>query len=465
MNIPCSAHLAFDPGCRECKRISFATATVLGQRGLLGNIFSNLNTNDLKSASQVSKRWNATARPRLTRMKRMQKSLKCSNPGCIRLVEPPNLTCSYCQQETPLGSSMPLFQARSDILRSKPEFYRGGSVPLELPSKKRKELDSGQEPLFKSFDDFSKKKMFERPCNGEQSLTKIPILFIPFEGNFNSGNMGGYLKHGNQLSSLYETRDQAPFLELGSTRIDKIDLPSTVGSSKYWSGRNGETITPTQLTQKKGSLKDLFQNKTQQDDKQMVIESGRNPFYDMVVEDRFKYLNINKFTSSDQGLPEVIILSERLLDWPDVLVVVGRRYKRCFTLGTKSNLQDMAAYVLDSAVRCYRFEVLKRSSKHKKSFTETWLVVRKITVIPAFSVACVHLSSDYTSCDTTQMAPIMEKVLKFARSFGIHAIVGDCNLNTYGLHGGFFPVFSDFVDKNGSFSLKTTVATSNGGGG
>src|SRR5690606_16844890 len=104
------------------------------------------------------------------------------------------------------------------------------------------------------------------------------------------------------------------------------------------------------------------------------------------------------------------------LDWPDVLNVYGCVYRRRFVLGEK-NLQDMAAFVLESAQFCYRFEVRKRSASYSKhKFKETWLIVRKITTSPPFSIACVHLSSKYTACtETSGTTKVMEEILQFAR--------------------------------------------------
>lgn len=370
------------------------------------------------------------------------------------MAEPLYTTCSECRR-APKSSRFPGQQAASDIRRKFDyESRRARSLSPERPSQKLEEAPNLKKRLRSESPEPARKSLKLGPKKREQQFTNLPILFIPFEGNFSNRIMGGYAKRGNQTSNIVEGTDFDPYIELGSKRIEDSDIPSTVGASSHWSVKKGEVSKHKLLATSKDNFEDKLSAKAM----------SNTEFYELVVKDRLEYLKLNALSTVEQGLPEVIVLSERLLAWPEQLDVIDNRYIKCFVLG-QGNLQDMAAYVLESARHCYGFEVHKRDAKFSgKKFTETWLVVKKITVSPAFSVACVHLSSKYTGCRTEKMSPIMQEVLDFAREIGIHAIVGDCNMNTYGLHGGFFPVSNEFVQEGSSLALKTSVATSSGGG-
>lgn len=380
---------------------------------------------------------------------------KCKNPGCTRLVAQPNDYCDRCRQK-PFFSIFPGQQAVKDLRKKhvilhrnrapSPEPYQHKSK--EIIVKKRRHAEYPEPALKKSL------KIEHEPR--EQRFTNIPILFIPFEGNFNNRIVGGFERKGNQTSDIYEEQGEDPYVILGSKQIDDTDMQSSVGSSKHWSSKKGEVTKHKVLAKSSDELISILSKKS----------ISEKEFFELVVSDRLRYLKFSAFSNRDQGLPEVIVLSERLLDWPDCLEVLQKKYVQCFVLD-EMNLQDMSAYVLESEVRSYQFQIIRRAGKFSShNFVEKWLIVKKITVTPAFTVACVHLSSKYTSCTTQKMSPVMWEVIQFARKNGVHAIVGDFNMNTYGLHGGFFPVSNDFVSQgdSDSLSLKTTVATSSGGG-
>lgn len=267
--------------------------------------------------------------------------------------------------------------------------------------------------------------------------------------------MGGYSKTGNQSASIFETGKSTFHIERGKQRLNTGSMQSTFGDSKFWSDKKGSFEKMKLLSNSKSSFKETLEDE----------DLSSQDFYQMVVEDRLRQLRLTQHSTPEQGLPEVIVLSERLLDWPDELHVLGHIYRRHRTLDEIS-LQDMAAFVLDSMNLHFRFEVQKRKARHKStSFTETWLLIKKHTASPALTVACVHLSSKYTSVKTSGMGAILDQLLFFARKFGAHAIVGDFNMNTNGVHGGSFPVSNDFIETpNKSLALKTTFATSSGSG-
>ncbi len=341
--------------------------------------------------------------------------------------------------------------------RATGEFRRSGSVPVERspederrsPHKRARSESPEREPE-------KRKRTLEFGIEVKPKLqltAKLPVLFIPFEGNFNKGNIGGFEKYGNQTSSVFERRGESPFVERGGQTISKkVDMRSTFGESNFWKKREGQLEKHSPMSSsKKGFLRQI---------KKGGLDA--QGFYEMVAADRLARLRFGRFSDPEQGLPELIILSERLYDWPERLNVAGHKYRRCHVLDGRS-LQDMAAFVLETATLSYRFETVTRSASYGgNKFVETWLIARKHTVSPAFSIACVHLSSKYTACSTSKMGSIMADILEFCRRHGVHAILGDCNLNTYGVHGGSFPVSSDFVIKDTDLALQTTFATTNG---
>jgi hypothetical protein len=272
---------------------------------------------------------------------------------------------------------------------------------------------------------------------------------VPFEGNFSNRIMGGYSRKGNQSSSIVEGGGSSPVIERGDD-VFSGDMASTVGSMKHWSARKGDLEqVPLLASSKQGFLTKLSE-----------AQLNAQAFYQAVVEDRLRRLRFSAFSDSGEGLPEVIILSEQLLEWPEHLTVMGHSYTRCGHLALKSHLQEMAAFVLLGKAWEYQFSSATRAGKFKTKFEETWLLVSK----GGLTVACVHLTSKYTSSSASQSAGIFDDVFQFARTKKVQAILGDFNLNTYGVHGGAFPVSSKFGMDGDGLSLKTKFASSSGSG-
>lgn len=422
--------------------------------------------------------------------------MKCANRDCYNEAPKGKKYCDRCWRQYQ-KARFPLQQSQRDIERlrkSSGHFVRSSSVEVERepppfykneshrkqreerhtlldrsrrspePERKRK-ISVSPPPVRKKrrIDDEeegSKQKVsspfpsFEISKESKRSRVELPILFVPFEGNFSNRMIGGFEKKGNQTSSIVEGGDNSFVIERGKGTIVKGDMSSTFGSSSFWSTRKGDI-----------EKMDLFSsNKKGVGSRLKREKKSTDQFFETVVEDRLRYLYFRSESTPEQGLPEIIVLSERLFDWPDELDILGHHYSPAFILGTR-NLQDMAAYVLDSAAHNYRFISTERKSTSKgKSFTETWLLVSKVSCTPAFTIACVHLSSKYTTVRTDSMDSILNEVLVFARTKGVHALIGDLNLNTYGVHGGSFSVSNDFVMEKRKLSMKTMFATSNGGG-
>ncbi|WP_224366321.1 OTU domain-containing protein [Hyalangium versicolor] len=364
--------------------------------------------------------------------------MKCANSGCYNRARKNNKYCDRCWQRHQ-KSEFPLEQSRRDIERlrgSSGHFVRASSVEVErepppffkdtpryqqqqerrsLLERSRQSPESVRirerssspvrERKRRRIDDEGSKQKggssfpsFEISKESRRSRVELPILFVPFEGNFSNRMMGGYEKKGNQTSSIVEGGGGSFVIHQGRRTIDEGDMSSSVGSSSHWTGMKGE-VTKRELfgSNKKSVSSRLSQEKTSTD-----------RFFEMVV---------------------------------------------------------MAAYVLDSAAWRYRFSSTQRSSKCKgSSFTETWLLISERSSTPEFTIACVHLSSKYTTVRTDNMESILNEVLVFARTKGVHALIGDFNLNTYGVHGGSFSVSNEFIMEKQKLSMKTTFGTSNGGG-
>lgn len=419
--------------------------------------------------------------------------MKCSTPGCGHDVSQNDSTlCAMCRFRYQ-PSRFPLRQARTDIkqlrrykvpTKTPPSHSRdrsrSRSEERELPSLKRKREEENSDLDSESLKQDVKRKRtdsskrLERPpfpilTGRPESLSSshmcLPLLFIPFEARFNNNMIGGFQRNGNQQSSIVES-GKSFHIQHAEKPLDKHSMQSTFGRSSYWERGAGDFQKMDPLGDNKKQFKKVL------DDESLSSQE----FYQLVVEDRLRQLLFNPKSSPDQGLPEIIVLSERLMDWPTELLALGHRYTRQQILG-KIPVQDMAAFVLSSAANAYRFTTQSRSSKYGgEPFTETWLLVHKIARYPQLTVACVHLSSKYTSVNTQDMSPILDQLISFARTHGIHAVVGDLNMNTYALHGGAFPMSNTFVlekrkekkeekeEEKEKMTLKTIFSTSSGSG-
>lgn len=157
--------------------------------------------------------------------------------------------------------------------------------------------------------------------------------------------------------------------------------------------------------------------------------------------------------------PEVIFLSEELTDAPfpsELRPCPELTYRRIGSLKamlpneTVDAKNEIAAYVLvdEKSITqvLYNARVLRRQGcKHG----EKWLSVQKI--VPEYrvyiEVAGVHLDAGYTgyTSDTKKQKALAE-VGQFARENEIDALLGDLNMDSFELNGGFFPNAFGFKD-------------------
>lgn len=379
--------------------------------------------------------------------------MQCTTYGCPNEAQPGQQRCADCQGrgDRPQRAERPLEQASHDIQRkrkaseppSAPGLVRSLSAPeLSEPTTKKRRLGERPSPRLER----QGTQLLVRPSSQRDEL---PILFVPFEANFANLMIGGYQRTGNQKAFIVEGGGSDARIERNGELIFG-DMEVTFGSTPFWSAKKGEFEKLTLLAANKGQFAERL--------KELSFDAKK--FYSTVVEDRLRHLKFTAFSQPEQGLPEVVILSERLLEWPDMLEPLQLRYHKSAVLERGVAVQEMAAYVLHSALRLYSFKVVQRTGKFSKSFKETWLLVTKGTL----TVACVHLSSQYTKAKDDDFTTVFPDLVEFAKNNDTHAIMGDCNMNTYGVHGGSFPVSSEFDSSSGGSALKTTFATSSGSG-
>src|SRR5215217_6498297 len=160
-------------------------------------------------------------------------------------------------------------------------------------------------------------------------------------------------------------------------------------------------------------------------------------------------------------VPEVIFLSEELKDapFPSMLQPCPElRYRKVGSIRALLDPQvdaknEIAAYVLMDEKYItqvvYQARTLVRPGvKHD----EKWLCVQKI--VPEFrvyfEVAGVHLDAAYTGYSSpTKKQEALEEVGQFARENEVDALLGDLNMDSFELNGGFYPnrfSFKSFSD-------------------
>jgi hypothetical protein len=373
-------------------------------------------------------------------------TMRCASTTCSNEAADGEPLCADCHESwlAVQEASFPLQQGAQDVQRKRASngntFQRSLSVPL--PASKQKRDEPGGRELKRS-----KTVVAERLV----APTHLPILFVPFEGNFSKLIIGGYQRTGNQTSTLVEARGSAPVVQRKGERTTGEDMASTFGRMEFWNENKGAFERMDMLARDKSAFEGLLAD----------LKLTPQQFYETVVEDRLRHLRFEARSTEAEGLPEVIVLSEELLPFPPKLLVLEKTFLRTQTLGTKSHLQDMAAYVAASAFSDYRFSVEKRGSAFaKEPFEETWMLVTK----GPFTVACVHLTSAYTKAKSSDAPDIFEGLLSFAQKSGVHAILGDFNLNTFGVHGGVFPVSGGFEKQSTGMAYQSTFATSSGSG-
>ncbi|MCP3166393.1 hypothetical protein [Myxococcus qinghaiensis] len=160
-------------------------------------------------------------------------------------------------------------------------------------------------------------------------------------------------------------------------------------------------------------------------------------------------------------VPEVIFLSEELKDapFPSMLQPCPElRYRKVGSIRALLDPQvdaknEIAAYVLMdekyiTQVVYHARTLVRPGVKHD----EKWLCVQKI--VPEFrvyfEVAGVHLDAAYTGFSSpTKKQDALEEVGQFARENEVDALLGDLNMDSFELNGGFYPnrfSFKSFSD-------------------
>lgn len=321
-----------------------------------------------------------------------------------------------------------------------------------------------------AFDDTSVARSNKRPAlsrarsDGELDNAPVrvhlPILFLPFEGNYNQRFISG-LARGVSEVTLFE-QGGATSVPSGPSPFSSqsLDVRDTLRNHLWFKGNASKSV---------GGVLPRGSTKAQ---RLGVWTSGYPDIYHAAVKNAFDRLHISGHTSFRAGLPKIIVLSEEVLDWPKSLTVHDQVYNLCSQVNTKSNLQRMAFYVHSHVPkREFGFRIESRPVMYKGSHVETWGIVTHTTLVgssqrSSVSIACVHLTSKFTdissSSDTERQ---LHSVFSFARDREVDAVIGDLNLNTYGQLGGTIPLSQAFeYDGSNKLGLQSTFTASSGSG-
>ncbi|QSQ13297.1 hypothetical protein [Myxococcus landrumensis] len=157
--------------------------------------------------------------------------------------------------------------------------------------------------------------------------------------------------------------------------------------------------------------------------------------------------------------PEVIFLSEELKDAPfpsELRPCPELTYRRIGSLKemlpdvTVDVKNEIAAYVLVDE-KSFTQVLYNARVLHRKGCNhgEKWLSVQKI--VPEYrvyiEVAGVHLDAGYTKyTPATKKQEALAEVGQFARDNEVDALLGDLNMDSFELDGGFFPNAFSFKD-------------------
>lgn len=289
----------------------------------------------------------------------------------------------------------------------------------------------------------------------------LPILFLPFEGNYNQRFIGGLAKGVSEVT-LFEQGDSlnvtsGPSLQFGN---QSFDPHATLGNASWFKG-NASKFTGFSLPS--GSAKPQ---------RLSGWTSGYLDIYHASVQNAFDWLHIGKHATFGNGLPKVIVLSEEISAWPKTLTVHDHTYNLCSQLKTKSNLQRMAFYLHSRVSKThFAFRTESRPVSYKGSHIETWGIVTHSSFVghgqqSSVSIACVHLTSKFTDITSTlDTDRQLDSVFSFATKQEVDSVIGDFNLNTYGQLGGTIPLSQTFeYDASNQLGFQSKFSATSGSG-
>jgi hypothetical protein len=270
----------------------------------------------------------------------------------------------------------------------------------------------------------------------ESKPLELTVLFIPFEGNMSSRMMSGLCTSGPMQVA---TRERVPSLLNVDFKKFGAQEPAYTSSNAEVSGSN------------KNAFRQLWKNQ--------FGEDYAKGFYQLVVEDRLSYI----FNVPNFNLPMVIVLSEELFQFPNALVVFDCIYDIAALSGQSArNLQRMAVYRKRGVTVPVQIILRPVGEKH-----EYWAVIGKgQSEASELVVACVHLSSQFTSANEEATQLEFDNLAEFCGQQGIDAILGDLNMNSKGCYGGAFPIESVFLNNEDTAEVESAFKfiTSSGSG-
>src|SRR5262245_21004210 len=115
--------------------------------------------------------------------------MKCATFGCPRDAEPGRRLCTRCRARAkkPQTSLFPGAEASEDIRRQRlleaPPLQRSASLIEYTKVSRKRKVEDDVPPLKRA-----KSGLDEVPATRHE----LPILFVPFEGNFANRMIGGY---------------------------------------------------------------------------------------------------------------------------------------------------------------------------------------------------------------------------------------------------------------------------------
>lgn len=380
--------------------------------------------------------------------------MKCRRRDCLLAALKGSSYCRLHQPQPALQrAQQPLQQAVTNVQRKRGRDLAAfddiavlGNTTVREPSTKRARLSRSS-----SDDDLG----------SSPSVVHLPILFLPFEGNYNQRFIGGLAKGVSEVT-LFEQGDSLNVTSGPSLQFSdqSFDPHATLGNASWFKG-NSSKFTGFSLPS--GSAKPQ---------RLSSWKSGYLDIYHASVQNAFDWLCIGKYATFGNGLPKVIVLSEEISSWPATLTVHDHSYNLCSQLSTKSNLQRMAFYLHSHTSKAqFSFRTESRPVSYKGSHIETWGIVTHTSFVShgrqsSVSIACVHLTSKFTditsSLDTERQ---LTTVFDFAARQEVDAVIGDFNLNTYGQLGGTIPLSQSFeYDASSQLGFQSKFSATSGSG-
>lgn len=279
---------------------------------------------------------------------------------------------------------------------------------------------------------------------------RAAVLFIPFDAILTDGRTFNYRTFGSSFFTLTEnskgeqTISDSNFASLNKTKAtgsSAITSWPDVTGKKVWEKPSGsaaharESFSGNKQARGKGA-KDDFQKRVSTDLGQ-IPTVGAQLFYQRVLGDRLHRLGLFRGATFVEGLPRVVVLSEKLfaktVPWPSTLDPgIGIIYRKLVSTGIGSSRaeQDICAYAADGTVATARWEQRKLNQGPIIGPVENWLILNLQIRDLQLNIGCVHLTSKNIELNSANTKTAILAARKFALNNDLDAILGDMNMNT-----------------------------------